>query len=123
MSLLVIQTGKHKGKQIVVPVKEVLIGRDEGCFIRLFSTDISRQHCALWSTPDGIMVRDLGSSNGTHVNDSRIVGERLLGPGDNLRVGPVEFEVPGARTGDSRVKLDEEIAEWLTDSDTNHGTV
>lgn len=118
MARLVIQSGKHKGKHVVIPGKEIIVGRDEGCFIRLFSTDISRQHCAMRSTPQGIVVRDLGSSNGTFVNDVAIVGETVLRPGDSLRIGPAEFEVPGFKPPE-QVKMDDDIVEWLTDGDTH----
>ena len=121
MSALVILTGKHKGRKIPLAGKQVLIGRDEECTIRLASTDISRQHCQLRGTPEGILVRDLGSSNGTFVNDVAITHEILLRPGDRLRVGPAEFEVAGARAAEAPAKIDDDIAEWLTKEDTRHG--
>lgn len=117
MARLVIQSGKHKGKQVVIPGKEVVVGRDEGCFIRLVSTEISRQHCVLQATPHGILVRDLGSSNGTFVNDVQIAAETILRPGDVLRIGPAEFEVPGIKP--QPVKMDDDIVEWLSDGDTH----
>ena len=121
MSTLVILTGKHKGRKIPLAGKQVLIGRDEECTIRLASTDISRQHCQLQGTPEGILVRDLGSSNGTYVNDVAIAVQVLLKPGDRLRVGPAEFEVAGTRPSEQPAKIDDEIAEWLTKEDTRHG--
>jgi hypothetical protein len=121
MATLIIRTGKHKGREIAIPPQESFIGRDEGCFIRLSSTEISRQHCMLRSTPQGIVIRDLGSRNGTHVNGQRLQGETLLERGDILRVGTVEFEVPGAKPASAELGLDDTIAEWLTDGDTSHG--
>lgn len=121
MAKLIILSGKHKGKQIVIPAREILIGRDEGCFIRLFSSEISRQHCALRGTAEGILVRDLGSSNGTFVNDDRISGEVLLTAGDTLRVGQASFEVPYPPPSRPAQKMDDDIVEWLSDDDTRTG--
>jgi len=42
---------------------------------------------------DGIAIRDLGSSNGTLVNGERVVGERPLGAGDQLQVGPLVLQL------------------------------
>ncbi|MES2794119.1 MAG: FHA domain-containing protein [Planctomycetota bacterium] len=120
MAKLVIQTGKLAGKQLAVPSKEVLIGRDEGCYIRMGSPDISRKHCSLRATPAGIQVTDLGSSNGTWVNDAKIVGATILKAGDLLRVGPALFRVDGPKP---LPIPDYDIASWLADGDSKTGMV
>lgn len=123
MSTLIVQSGKHKGKKIALPEKEVYIGRDEGCFIRLGASDISRKHCVLVPTSKGLLVRDLGSQNGTHVNDAQIEKESLLHPGDMLQVGSIVFQLagakptPAAKPTDSAI--DDDIAGWLSDSATD----
>ena len=95
MAELIIGTGKHRGKRLKLPAnKEVVVGRDESCTLRLVTGDVSRKHCAIRVTDEGIWVRDLGSSNGTIVNGFRIVQETLLKPGDTLRIGPMVFQVP-----------------------------
>lgn len=54
---------------------------------------VSRLHCRLVSSDDGrLEVEDLGSTNGTYVNDRR-VRRAVLVPGDRLRVGRVELVV------------------------------
>lgn len=115
MGKLIIQTGKLAGKQLAVPAKEVLIGRDEGCYIRMGSPEISRKHCSLCSTADGIVVEDLGSSNGTYVNDVKITGPTILKGHDLLRVGPATFLVDGPKP---LAKVDDDIVDWLTDGDS-----
>src|SRR4029077_16019496 len=97
MYSLIVQSGKHKGKKIELPDKEVIIGRDETSFIRMTSTEVSRQHSSLTATDKGLLVRDLGSQNGTLVNDVRIESETLMQPGDRLQIGPIAFELAGAR--------------------------
>jgi len=117
MAKLIIQTGKLAGKPLTIPPKDVIIGRDEGCFIRMGSADISRRHCSLKSTADGILVTDLGSSNGTFVNDLSIKSPTILQSGDRLRVGPAVFLADGPKP-----KIDESaIEDWLTDGDSKAG--
>ncbi len=116
MHSLIVQTGKHKGKKIVLPDREVIIGRDEVSFIRMTSSDVSRQHCSLTPTAKGLLARDLGSQNGTIVNNVRIEAETLLQPGDLLQVGPIQFELAGGRPAKSAG--DDDIFGWLSESDT-----
>ncbi len=111
---LIVQSGKHQGKRLRLPDDgEVLIGRDEGCQIRLASSEVSRHHCVLKPTPDGILARDLDSRNGTFLNETLMEDETLLKPGDILRIGPIMLQVPGPPPVNARAS-DNEIAEWLS---------
>jgi hypothetical protein len=69
-----------------------IIGRREDCDLRIPVSDVSRKHCRLVRTDDGIRIEDLGSSNGTYVNGERIQ-EGDLHAGDVLGIGPVQFTV------------------------------
>ena len=53
---------------------------------------VSRVHCRITGSDDGLDVEDLGSTNGTFVNDQRVDKGRLA-PGDRLRIGRVELTV------------------------------
>jgi predicted component of type VI protein secretion system len=79
---------KEDGNRRDIPVKPgtYVVGRNEGATIRIPLPSVSRAHCELVVTDDGARVRDLGSSNGTYQNYSR-VKEADLGPGDVLGVG------------------------------------
>jgi pSer/pThr/pTyr-binding forkhead associated (FHA) protein len=121
MYSLIVQTGKHKGKEVPLPEHEVTIGRDDSCFIRMTSAEVSRLHCALVATDRGLHVRDLRSQNGTIVNNVRIDAEALLQPGDFLQVGPVQFQVAGvpSRMEAGTKTSDEDIFGWLSSSETS----
>ena len=58
---------------------------------------VSRLHAVIERYPTGFCVRDLGSANGTFVNGERVVGERRLRTGDEIRLGNsrLVFYVPG----------------------------
>lgn len=69
------------------------IGRHDDCVIRIRSSQVSRRHCEVFEADGSLIVRDLGSSNGTFVNGDRIEAPRVLHPGDALTVGGVTLRV------------------------------
>jgi pSer/pThr/pTyr-binding forkhead associated (FHA) protein len=70
----------------------VVVGRHRGCDIRIASPQVSRRHCCLAPDRDGILVRDLGSTNGTRINGRR-VAEGMLRPGDELAIAHRRFQL------------------------------
>jgi predicted component of type VI protein secretion system len=88
---LVVSAGANQGKVINVPGTQFIIGRDEGCHLRPASPAISKRHCAVFIRNGEVFVRDLGSTNGTLVNDEAVVGDRAVKDGDRLKVGPLDF--------------------------------
>lgn len=85
---------KQSGEQVEVSLKhaKTIIGRHTDCQIRIPDVSVSRQHCEI-SVADGrVVVRDLGSSNGTYVNRRRISSTELA-PADLINVGKFIFVV------------------------------
>ena len=78
-----------------------VIGRREDCDLRIPLGEVSRKHCRIVRDGDTLKLEDLGSSNGTFLNGSR-VQEALLTPGDTIQVGPVVFvlQVDGVPSDD-----------------------
>ena len=68
------------------------VGRAPRADFVLDAALVSRLHCRLTATRDGLEVVDLSSTNGTFVNDKR-VKKATLAAGDRLRVGRVELKV------------------------------
>lgn len=80
------------GDPIPLLKPSLMVGRRESADIVLRFPNVSGNHCEL-SLVDGFwFVKDLGSSNGTKVNGSR-VSEQRLDPGDTLSVAKHEYEV------------------------------
>ena len=78
----------------VFPVRAMMtVGRSQDCDICIPSEEISRHHARLHLVPDGVMVEDTGSANGTYVNDQRISAQTLLKPGGELRMDVVRFQL------------------------------
>ena len=90
---LVVLAGAKEGLEIPLKKEKFLIGRAKECALRAGSEAISRRHCAISRHENGYTVKDLGSRNGTHVNDKRITEEVPLVAGNELRVGPLKFRV------------------------------
>jgi predicted component of type VI protein secretion system len=120
MHFLVILTGKHKGRQIELPEREVWIGRDENCLVRMTSSEVSRRHCSLTPTGRGLLLRDLNSQNGTFVNALRVDDEVMLQSGDRLTVGPVSFEVQCPAEVPSE-REEDNVLGWLSEGDSSAG--
>jgi pSer/pThr/pTyr-binding forkhead associated (FHA) protein len=66
----------------LVPETKISIGREKTCDIQLNDITISRRHAEIFSTPSGFHIRDLGSSNGVKVNQTRIANAYHLSSGD-----------------------------------------
>ncbi len=130
MAKLLILTGKHQGKRLTLPDRDVVVGRSEECNITLKTEEVSRQHCRLSVSDGQLSVCDLGSRNGTLVNGREVAGVTVLQDGDELQIGPMKFRVQTEPTEVSKVmggaapvatptsaKADEDdIASWLSGS-------
>lgn len=69
---------------------KLVIGRKNTSDLRIPLSSVSRQHCEIRVDGGQVKMRDLGSSNGTFHNDTR-VQEAVLAAGDKVSVGPVVF--------------------------------
>lgn len=79
-------------KEFPVQSDKTIIGRKEDCDLRIPLGEVSRQHAVLMVSNGEVTIRDLGSSNGTYVNNQRIT-EQELDAGDHIVIGPVVFTV------------------------------
>jgi pSer/pThr/pTyr-binding forkhead associated (FHA) protein len=80
------------GPPIEVAKDLTLIGRQEDCDLRLDHKSVSKAHCILVKTDGLLFLRDLGSTNGTRVNGTRVRRAALL-PNDKLSVANFHFRV------------------------------
>jgi len=92
LQLIVLAGAKH-GTRIPLKKSKFVIGRAKECTLRAGSEAVSRRHCAILRGDSGWTVRDLGSRNGTFLNDQKLESETPLKPGDELAVGPLKFRI------------------------------
>ncbi len=81
-------TGERKGEQVPVTGAGVTIGRKPGNSVQLLDASVSGRHAEFAVDPTGIVLRDLGSTNGTRVGGERI-SERRLVHGDQVMLGNI----------------------------------
>lgn len=80
---------------------ENILGREGGGVIILRSTAVSRRHARIRVDGSGAVLEDLGSKNGTFVNDRRIEGPTPVRDGDQVRLGSVLFTFRAATAVES----------------------
>ena len=92
---LVVKEGPLAGQRLELG-GEVVLGR-EGDPVEIDDQQLSRRHAVVRPVADGFEVEDLGSLNGTFVNDQRIEAPTPLAGGDMIKVGQTVLEVELAR--------------------------
>jgi len=81
------------GGQPIDIVKDlIVVGRKEDCDVRLEHKSVSKMHCAIVKTDGLLVLRDLGSTNGTRVNGVR-VRRAMLMPNDQITIAHFKFKV------------------------------
>jgi pSer/pThr/pTyr-binding forkhead associated (FHA) protein len=107
------------GDPIPLTKPELVIGRRPVCDIRLEYENISGKHCMLRLINGVWMVRDLGSTNGTTVNGTRIATEQSVMPDEELGIAghmyTIAYEPAGPEAFlSSHKELDEEVVQERT---------
>ncbi|PWU56895.1 FHA domain-containing protein [Micromonospora sp. S4605] len=102
LPLLTVAGGSMRGASFRVRRTPLVIGRAPTVDVVLNDLHLSRRHAQVWLTPEGVSLADLGSTNGTWLNDRRITGEERLSDGDVIRLGRTElrFFDPGVAVTD-----------------------
>src|SRR6516225_7755236 len=81
------------GGSAVDIVKDMtLVGRKEDCDLRLPHKSVSKLHCVVVKTDGLLLLRDLGSTNGTRVNGTRVRRAALL-PNDQVAIAHFKFRI------------------------------
>jgi diguanylate cyclase (GGDEF)-like protein len=88
---LVVIYGPDLGKKHSLESPSVTLGRSNKCDIQIDQESVSRAHSKVLNTGRAIRIRDLGSTNGTYVNDE-LVEERTLADGDFIKIGRTIFK-------------------------------
>src|ERR1700690_3945826 len=70
--------------------RTLVLGRESTCDVVIADRQVSRFHARLTPTEEGIMVEDLGSKNGTHLNGVALTSPNMLKDGDKVQVGFVQ---------------------------------
>ncbi len=86
MHRLTLVSGDGHEASLALDKDELNIGRADGSDVHIADHTVSRKHALLCKTPEGYLLKDLGSHNGSYVNGTRIT-EHLLEHNDQIRIG------------------------------------
>ncbi len=84
---------RYRQALITLRAGKLYLGRSPECELAISDPAVSRRHARLWVSPTQIVIEDLGSQNGVHVNGARIQGPCELHAGDVLRICSHEMEL------------------------------
>ena len=101
---------RHTGQVFALTQAPVTIGRLSDNTIVLADPQVSRHHANVTWQAGAFVIQDLGSANGTYVNDKRITGPQTLRDGDVIQTGNTQFDVqlaPAAGEADRTMVGDE----------------
>lgn len=84
--LVVSEPADHRGRTYPVG-DELTVGRAAGCQVTIDDTFVSQVHARVFRRDGQLFVEDLGSTNGTYLNRSKVAGPMVMQPGDQLQVG------------------------------------
>jgi diguanylate cyclase (GGDEF)-like protein len=88
---LVVIYGLELGRKYNLENANVIIGRSSKSDVQIDQESVSRNHAKIINTGKSIILRDLGSTNGTYVND-QLIDEYLLRDGDFIKIGRTIFK-------------------------------
>ncbi len=88
---LVVIYGSDLGRKYNLDAATLVLGRSSKCDIQIDQESVSRAHSKIVNTGKSIRIRDLGSTNGTYVNDEPIE-EHVLADGDLIKIGRTIFK-------------------------------
>lgn len=88
---LVVIYGHELGKKYNLESRSMIVGRSSKCDVQIDQESVSRNHCKVVNTGKTVLLRDLGSTNGTYVNDLPI-DEHVLRDGDLIKIGRTIFK-------------------------------
>jgi pSer/pThr/pTyr-binding forkhead associated (FHA) protein len=111
---LIVVEGKANKDEIALKLPTI-IGRGKDAGLTVAHPMVSRQHCEVYEANGLLMIRDLGSLNGTKWNDQS-VKEAPLPPGETFTVGPLTFRAEYAYDGDLNQLPKPVLAEPKTES-------
>lgn len=92
---LVVTDGPLRGTTLPLGASAVLIGRAPSCTLVLDDDYSSSRHARVFPEGDQWLVEDMGSTNGTFLDDQRITGAVPVRPGAQIRVGQSVLELQG----------------------------
>ena len=88
---IVVLSGEAPGNEFEIDHPKISLGRGPGVDLAFEDSAMSREHAVFEFSDGGFRIRDLGSTNGTQVNDAKVQSKNL-DHGDRIRIGDHVFQ-------------------------------
>lgn len=88
-----IKQSLETSETFIFEIPEIILGRDPTCTLNVDDQTISARHAKLSYHQSQWWVKDLGSTNGTFLNQERIEEQQVITSGDILQFGNIEYEI------------------------------
>src|SRR5262249_34708560 len=95
----IVVSGPLEGSTVPIETDDLTVGRDATSGLHISDDLLSRRHCVVRRNGEDFTITDVGSRNGTYVNDLPISTERALKSGDRVRMGLSEMVFAGDTDG------------------------
>lgn len=92
VQLVIVEPAAQRGRAFPL-AEELTVGRAAGCQVTLDDTYASQIHARVFARDGQLFVEDLGSTNGTYLNRSKVTGPQVMRRGDRLQVGGTTLEL------------------------------
>ncbi|MDQ3986805.1 MAG: FHA domain-containing protein [Actinomycetota bacterium] len=89
---VVVEGNAHKGKGFTLG-DELTVGRSDKCDLVLDDAYVSQMHARIFSRGESFVLEDMGSTNGTYLNQRRITSPVELQRGDRVKIGKTVLEM------------------------------
>lgn len=90
--LVVLEPPEDRGR-IYALDDEITVGRAAGCAVTVDDTYVSQVHARVFRRDGNYLVEDLGSTNGTYLNQKKVTGAMVMQQGDRLQIGNTVLEL------------------------------
>lgn len=91
------------------------VGRSSNCTLAINDLSVSRAHAEVIPAEDVVVIKDLGSSNGTFVDGMRVV-EAIARPGQHIRFGNAQFQLVDGNGVDNKEDIQSEVSTYILPS-------
>lgn len=102
MAKLVLLSAGLTGRMHELKVEKTTVGRVEDNTFQIAEPSVSSHHCEILLRGSEVLIRDLNSTNGTFINGEK-VSEKVLQPGQVLRLGQIEMRLENGDAGSAPI--------------------
>ncbi|QDT04622.1 putative membrane protein YjcC [Rubripirellula lacrimiformis] len=104
-------SGLHQSRSYLIPMPDCIVGRSTSAGLRISDSSVSKQHARLFTDAGQLFVEDLGSTNGTYVNNEKVQHSALV-TGDLLQFANSLYKVCVEQTGGDEGTMEQGPETW-----------